>query len=494
VPGQYAALHAENNRLEIVYRFAQQDGLPEENTCIDLINRDNLGVLRVAESIHLLGKHRLLIDLYEFRKLNPDTVAEYAKVVAGGDTRDYLRWLEDYLDENPNEKVRPGILGDGEFETNAVPTKPSIVRHVVLPMPRDFTGSIYALVRPGTHTKLGPVYPSNEIEIHDPNAVYGAVRLRLKFPNIVSTGGERLLTLGSPSDGSLLYMESGGDNRSIVLGYTDGRRINIKSTPVSLSAESEHELEFSAGSLYPSRTAGGFSDLEERTLPALSQQLWVKVDGKLVMSAPFLGSQAPWKTLRFGKDSADLYGYSTAFTGVLGVERFWPTAPEDSMRSAPARMAAFGALKLRVKLPIGQIGLSEPLVTTGETRSGDFVYVSYTDAKHIRIGFDHWGVKGFTSKPLEIDYSKAHEIDITMGSLYPPDGDILFGDLDKEHIDAFKGKVTVLVDGAIALDGSSTCYDSPPAYVTVGRNDIGGSTTGPVFTGEIAVVGRTFNP
>jgi hypothetical protein len=333
VPGQYVALHRTARGLEVSYRFAQQEGRPEENTTIDLLERDRGGHWRSARTIVLEGRARFPVDLFAFRLHNPDLLHEFSRIRAAGDTRTYLQWLSDYLAANPRARTRPGLLGAPEgWVTAAAPGEPPI-QHVLLRVAPDGSESLVVLVRPGTRTKQGPGYFSNYLD------------------SAASAGSER-------------------------------------------------------------------------------------------------------------------------------------------GRSAPA--LTYGSVDLRVRLPIHPAGHSEPLVTTGIAMAGDLLYVIYTDADHIQIGFDHWGVGGALSPPIRIDYRQAHDFHISMGSLYPQDGNIRYQDLPPAFVDRLKGRVTVTVDGQTALSFASECYESPPAFVAIGRNSIGGSTTGPVFSGEILKVSRVF--
>jgi hypothetical protein len=162
----------------------------------------------------------------------------------------------------------------------------------------------------------------------------------------------------------------------------------------------------------------------------------------------------------------------------------------EGPRAAPA--LTYGAVDLDVRLPSHPAGRSEPLVTTGIAMAGDLVYLIYTDSDHIQIGFDHWGVGGALSPPLRVDYRKPHQFHISMGSLYPQDGNIRYQDLPASFVDRIKRHVNVTIDGQSALTVASECYESPPAFVSIGRNAIGGSTTGSEFSGEIMKVSRVF--
>jgi hypothetical protein len=87
--------------------------------------------------------------------------------------------------------------------------------------------------------------------------------------------------------------------------------------------------------------------------------------------------------------------------------------------------------------------------------------------------------------PLAIDYLASHELEVSYGSLYPSEDDLMFTGFSSDSVAALKGRVTISLDGARVLDAETESYESTPEEVKVGRNDLGGSTSNPLFTGEI---------
>jgi hypothetical protein len=188
---------------------------------------------------------------------------------------------------------------------------------------------------------------------------------------------------------------------------------------------------------------------------------------------------------------------SSPETVVLGYNQFGSTAAERQftgqivgskqvpLESLPplGRSGSFGAVEMSVVFPLNAIGTNEPLVVTGITGKGDFIYVMYTDANHITLGYDHWAVGGIVGKPMEIDYGETHHLSITMGSLYPPGSDQRWSRIER-----------VLVDGKTALDVEMPAYPSASDQIRIGKNPIGGSTCGPQFTGQILSIERSPAP
>lgn len=149
----------------------------------------------------------------------------------------------------------------------------------------------------------------------------------------------------------------------------------------------------------------------------------------------------------------------------------------------------FGKLRIRLRFP-ERWPQAEPIVSTGSNEAGDFIYVIYRDSEHIQLGFDHWFKGGPLTKPIAIDYSKVHTLEISMGSLFPPAEDVVFVGMSSDVVASLKGRVIVKLDGKTVIDAAGNCYDSSPEQVTVGRNDINGTSAGPLFSGKILSVER----
>ena len=147
------------------------------------------------------------------------------------------------------------------------------------------------------------------------------------------------------------------------------------------------------------------------------------------------------------------------------------------------RSGNFGTVAMTVELPLGAVGTQEPLVVTGVTGAGDMVYIRYLDNAHVSVGFDHWGIGGSVGDPVEVDYRANHRILVAFKSLFPPGSAAHASD-----------RVLVQIDGKTALERHWDCHPSTAERITIGKNPIGGSTCGPVFTGRILDVDRSLSP
>jgi hypothetical protein len=147
-----------------------------------------------------------------------------------------------------------------------------------------------------------------------------------------------------------------------------------------------------------------------------------------------------------------------------------------------------------VTLPRDKTGRPEPLLTIGRTGRGDFAYIVYVDASHVRFGLDHWGVGGALSDPVALDYAVPHEIEVRFSSLYPPAADAAWNGVAADIRQRSLGAMEILLDGRSVLAAPFSAHPTLPAEITAGENRIGGSNCDPAFTGELHQARRAGPP
>jgi hypothetical protein len=318
----------------VEYRYAQQDMAPEDGTTVRVYNEPSPGTWVLAETVSFLGRDGIPVSPDDFRRKNPDTLHEYARMRAAGEPRTYMQWLTDHLTQNPGDRRREGIIATG-----TIPGGPaSASRFRIVPLSSSLKGRIQLSVTPSTRTKTGPEF----------------------------------------------------------FGIT--------------------------------------------------------------FSASRLADAQP--------------------------DRMFPVPPETTP-SQVQRDLPYGYIKLRLRFPVTMVGQGEPIVSAGVEEAADFIYVRYVDPTHIRIGFDHWFSGGPLSPPIPIDYSKVHELEISMGSLFPPEEDVVFVGMSAKAVSRLKGNVWVKLDGETIIESPSAFWDSPPTQVAIGKNDVKGTTSSTRFTGDI---------
>jgi hypothetical protein len=315
----------------------------------------------------------------------------------------------------------------------------------------------------------------------------GPVRIELVLPAGRPGTAEPLVTTGEVGRGDtvFVYYESAGRLR---FGWDSSSAGIVYSPSLSVDAAGSHRVLISMGSLQVIPPSGyPVQPSAEAMLQAL---LLVELDGRTVWRIS--GEFQPIAGARTATLGANRIGSSTLrpfFTGqILTAAPVAPAAGLAELMQAgrwlpsPGGEGARypGAMRLRVRFPREAIVAADPLLVTGRTGKGDFLYVQMLDAGHLRFGFDHWAVGGMVSPAIAADLAVPHELLLTMDSLYGPGGE--------DEPGSWRGQVGIWLDGRRVLGGPSACHPAPAEEVILGYNLIGGSTTGMVFRGEILAV------
>ncbi|MBI3591374.1 MAG: hypothetical protein HY094_08380 [Candidatus Melainabacteria bacterium] len=164
---------------------------------------------------------------------------------------------------------------------------------------------------------------------------------------------------------------------------------------------------------------------------------------------------------------------------------YWlPVKDEDKKYRS---LHSYGPIRMKIRFNIVP-GTSEPLLTTGKINAGDFVYVKYfTEGKAV-FGYDHWGWTSIISKPIVIDPKHLYSLEISTGSLIPDISPYLNPIPDALSPQrAYRDQISIKLDGKSILELQKTnySYDSTEDEISIGKNQIGGTRCGPIFTGEI---------
>jgi hypothetical protein len=151
---------------------------------------------------------------------------------------------------------------------------------------------------------------------------------------------------------------------------------------------------------------------------------------------------------------------------------------------------ADGPLEVTFRLAPYTGGRVEPLVVTGDDRASDYLYVVYEDPHHVTLGFEHTSHGGPHTRPLPIDYSVPHTVRVTMGSLYPPDGDITYVGVPQAETNRRLHLLEVDVDGRTELRAMTDFYPAATREPEVGFALPNQRAFGLRFSGSILSVRR----
>ncbi len=297
------------------------------------------------------------------------------------------------------------------------------------------------------------------------------VELTLLFPSDRQVGADPLLVTGKGKQSDLFYCiyEAPNKIRLALDHYGNGGPV---SESLTFDSQQPQVVTVWLGSL---ATPG--SKAPDETL--WSERFVVLWNGKVVLNVPqaFYPTTPDTAVVAFNAQHSTAVGQR--FSGqVMQVKQI-----DFAALPALDRQGEYGAVVMTAIFPRHVMGVADPLVVTGKTGAGNIVYVRYLDQQHLQFGFDHWGIGGIEGKPVEIDYAKPHRIEITLGSLYPP-----------EAKPSLKTLVRVRMDGKTVLEGQSPTHPSRATEIRLGKNPIGGSTCGPFFNGQLLSTDRTAEP
>jgi len=289
-------------------------------------------------------------------------------------------------------------------------------------------------------------------------------QLRLTFPRGAKGTSETLLSLGS-SDEDRVCSVSYLDDRLLRFAERAHDGTVIATTDLTYNPRQHHDLEFAFGRPPGSETFA----------------IRWKFDGRHVLGPKSLEPVHEPVVIVTGLARTEIPGIGVRFTG----PELTATA---GLKITSTHLETSGPLRLIVTLPPNRLGRPEPLVTTGQTGRGDFAYIVYVDSQHVRFGLDHWGVGGALSEPLPLDYRLPHEIEISLGSLYPDEKDPAWQGVAPAERAQLKSTMEIRLNGKSVLRAAMAAHPSTAAEITVGLNRIGGSNCDPAFSGEVHLI------
>ncbi len=314
----------------------------------------------------------------------------------------------------------------------------------------------------------------------------GPVAFRVSLPAKPTAGFEPLLSVGQPGAGDIVVIRRLA-NGQVCFGWEQTETGAVFSAPIDAPIAGTHTMMLSLGSLLPA------GDLEGNTT-ALREFAVVQFDGHTVLSVKGKFAAMPRPTGVLGKNFVGGALAGGNFSGTI--DGATSVASEVALAAATESRALLvsgsthgqeeaeypGPVRIRLMFPKHLTGRNEPIVVTGVTGKGDFIYVRYVDEQHIRIGFDHWLVGGPLSEPMACDYGLPHELTISMGSLLAPADP---KKPDSPVVARLRTRCLVQLDGKTIIACASVFHPTKPEQINLGANRIGGSTAESLFYGDI---------
>lgn len=326
----------------------------------------------------------------------------------------------------------------------------------------------------------------------------GPLKILVKFPLNQPGVSEPLITSGKPGLANFIYIRYIG-NTHVQFGYDCWGAGGPISQPIAIDFSQIHEIQIISGAQLP-LTPDLQRKLDPLDVNKLAGMLVVVLDGNVVIAERVATHIVDPNTLFLGMNLA---GGSSARENFSGeVLKITPLSPKEilglltvglSEQSLPGILMATnldiswkkycGPIRLKLRFPLGVVGQSEPLIVTGNTGKGDFIYVRYLTDGKVVIGLDHWGVGGAESAPVTLNQSRQAEVVISSGAMMPAKTDTLY--TLRPQLLALCDNVIVSIDGNVVINQKSQFHPTLPSNIILGQNLIGGSTTQKYFSGEI---------
>lgn len=305
---------------------------------------------------------------------------------------------------------------------------------------------------------------------------HGALELNVRFRRSAGEAVEPLVATGWEFYSDRLLVNYMPDGRIRFFFDHTSRGADV-SEAVAIDYDVPHLLRVEFGSLYPPLAHPYFDAIRPGEADRMKRRLRVVLDDRVMLEGYREFYEAAPESVKIGQDP--LYRFDPArarFRGeIASVKRLNLEKP-----SLPG--GEFGSVRLRLRFPGGPADRSEPLVTAGAPGQGDAIYVRYLPDNRAVFGVDHWGSSAIEGPPMELDPARLYNLDVRLGSLYPPGG--------SRERRALLEQVLVRLDDKVALNTVLEPYATDPTRLYVGANSIGFSSCITVFTGQIQKIER----
>lgn len=154
------------------------------------------------------------------------------------------------------------------------------------------------------------------------------------------------------------------------------------------------------------------------------------------------------------------------------------------------RGASYGPVQIELEFPRDRIGQYEPILATGAAEPGNLIYVFYVSSDEVQFGLVGAGIAGLSSKPVKINFSDRHRLEISLGSLYPQVGHPLLRRLSAPQVSFLKRRIRIVLDDQLVLDAPAHFHPSSPNHIRIGETSFLQGYSNARFTGRILATRR----
>ena len=308
----------------------------------------------------------------------------------------------------------------------------------------------------------------------------GPLELRLEVGAAPDGTRSLLAEFGrKPSAERVWLVHASGGRVVIEMESAHGRR--VASEPLAFNQAKTHALRLETGALLPASEHPAWSGLSSSATTAALRRLRVRWDNATVVDvSPWFGGADPEDDVRLGfLDTAS--GPLRVLQAVRDGEALRELQVEAAAAGAEAlrRFSVRGELELRITPPASvSSGSREPLLVTGRPGRGDILGIEYGAGGTARFFLDHWGSPGRFSPAVNLPAGRAVVVRIVADPLRTPSP-------WWRPRNTTSGYLRVEVDGREVWREPAELFVIDPVEIAAGVNPIGGTSCGPVFTGEL---------
>ena len=182
------------------------------------------------------------------------------------------------------------------------------------------------------------------------------------------------------------------------------------------------------------------------------------------------------------------------YEGFTAAERRARLSPDQAMRLVrmvvpPEEQLAgqpYGIVTLRLRLPTGRGGFTEPLLSIGSRRDGELFFVRYEAGARVVFGFESMGNMVVTADPVDVAPQQDHVLRLFSGGLAPPGEQ----PVDGVSPDYYRRLVYLSLDGHELIHTFAPGHRAGPDEVFVGVNAVEADSAGDQFWGDVFAARR----
>jgi hypothetical protein len=229
----------------------------------------------------------------------------------------------------------------------------------------------------------------------------------------------------------------------------------IETDPIAIAPGSSHRLQITLGSLCPPAGHPVFTGWSRDAVERAHRQLRVALDGQVVLD----------QEIRFHPSSPS----------DVKVAGWLKPGAAPKLAARPSRLPTWpaGGIDLTLQFNNRRAERYDPVFSIGSREAGDLLFVVYTDATHLQLGWDHGLATHTVSQPIVApDDGAVHRVSIEV---------LPAGATDKN------GRTVVRFDGAVVLEIPTAPFAASNETACFGVQSFPAPTE-PIFGGRILSV------